>query len=390
MSLQEVCIEAFDSKIHITRVLGSVKGSQNAATVICIGGIHGNERAGVSALVKVLKTIEKERIPFLGNFYALSGNTTALKENKRYIDVDLNRIWTQESFKEKNENLVLEFIERDRIYTTIKEIVSNNDGPFYFIDLHTTSADTAPFITISDSLNNRKFSSHFSIPTILGIEEYLEGPLLTYINEFGHVALGFEAGQHYKEASVDNCEAFVWLALKASGCVAKSEVKKLDYYQHILSLYKEHQDFYEINYLYKIAKNEDFKMLPGFSNFESIVKNQELAESNSIKVKAQHSGKIFMPLYQSQGDDGFFIISKISKKWLLFSALVRRLKMHNLLRLLPGIQQDKTHKHILIVNPKTALFLATEIFHLFGYRKKVIKDKKYHFVKRDREVTELI
>ena len=69
---------------------------------------------------------------------------------------------------------------------------------------------------------------------------------------------------------------------------------------------------------------------------------------------------------------------------------VRKLKMHHLLRFLPGIAQDTTNKHVLIVNPKTARFLATEIFHLFGYRKKVMKDAKYHFIKRDRGVTELI
>ena len=50
------------------------------------------------------------------------------------------------------------------------------------------------------------------------------------------------------------------------------------------------------------------------------------------------------------------------------------LHFHHFLRLLPGVKSDKRNKHTLIVNPKTAKFLATEIFHLFGYRKKVIKN----------------
>ena len=155
-------------------------------------------------------------------------------------------------------------------------------------------------------------------------------------------------------------------------------------------MHKEKQEFYEINYKYEITKNEQFKMLFGFSNFESVVKDQELAISNSKKIRASHSGKIFMPLYQKQGDDGFFIISRLSKKWLLFSSLVRKLKMHHLLRFLPGIKQDKENKHVLIVNPRTARFLAIEIFHVFGYRKKVMKDARYHFIKRDRKITELV
>ena len=96
-----------------------------------------------------------------------------------------------------------EFEEREEVYQVIKGIIASNKGPFYFIDLHTTSSETKPFITISDSLNNRKFSKAFSIPTVLGIEEFLDGPLLTYINEFGHIALGFEAGAHYKDTSIE-------------------------------------------------------------------------------------------------------------------------------------------------------------------------------------------
>ena len=390
MNLKERSIDAFDKQLTIKRVLGSVKGTAKTPTVICIGGIHGNERAGVYALSKVLNTIENEKTPFQGNFYAISGNINALEKNIRTEDVDLNRIWTKESLEIEPEIFYSEFRERESIYQTIKEIVLTNNGPFYFIDLHTTSADTSPFITISDSLNNRKFSSNFLTPTVLGIEEYLDGPLLTFINVFGHIALGFEAGQHYKESSVDNCEAFIWLALKASGCVEETAVKKMNHYEYVLSQYLEKQDFYEIQYRYQIAKNEQFEMLFGFHNFDTIVKGQELAKSNSEKIMAVYTGKIFMPLYQKQGDDGFFIISKLSKKWLVLSRWVRKLKMHHLLRFLPGIAQDTTNKHVLIVNPKTARFLATEIFHLFGYRKKVMKDAKYHFIKRDRGVTELI
>ena len=54
--------------------------------------------------------------------------------------------------------------------------------------------------------------------------------------------------------------------------------------------------------------------------------------------------------------------------------------------MLPGIKQDTSNKYTLIVNPKTAQFLTNEIFHLFGYRKKVIKGNKLNFIKRDRVI----
>jgi len=42
------------------------------------------------------------------------------------------------------------------------------------------------------------------------------------------------------------------------------------------------------------------------------------------------------------------------------------------------------------VNPKIARFLAKDLFHLFGYRQQIYKDDQWHFIKRDRRITELL
>ena len=41
-----------------------------------------------------------------------------------------------------------------------------------------------------------------SEPIVLGIEEYLQGPLLSYINTLGYVSLGFESGQHDNKQAI--------------------------------------------------------------------------------------------------------------------------------------------------------------------------------------------
>lgn len=393
--MSKIEIESFDQKISINRVLGNVKGKNDTPTVIVIAGMHGNETAGVYAVKKVLQKIDAQKIKFKGNFYVVGGNLNALQKNIRFEKADLNRLWTHENIAYINSSkntFNADVKEQIAIYSFIKELLTNGQGPFYFIDLHTTSSDTTPFITISDSLDNRKFSSNFSIPIVLGIEEYLDGPLLTYINEFGHIALGFEGGQHDDKQSIHNCEAFVWLALEASACLDRDQVKDFEQYKEILSTHTKERNFYEIDYRYSINQTEDFIMLNGFDNFEKIRKDQVLALSNAAngnedEIKANMSGMIFMPLYQDQGNDGFFIITKVSKFWLKLSIIVRKLKLYHLLRLLPGIKQDATNSHTLIVNPKTAKYLATKIFHLFGYRKQVVKDNKLHFIKRDRKVS---
>ena len=373
--------------------MGNIDGSKNSPTVVIFVGIHGNEIAGVKAAKIVLHKIKENNISFRGNLLMLLGNIKAIKKNIRYEDVDLNRIWNKENIAANLNNdhaNISEISEQKEIYAILKTIMQNNNGPFYFVDLHTTSAHSVPFITISDSLNNRKFSRKFPLPVVLGIEEYLDGPLLTFINEFGHIALGFEGGQHHDKGSIANCEAFIWKTLVHSKCVSKRNIPDYKKYKNRLANLCCKYDFFEIIYRYAIENGEQFIMNPGFKNFEPVEKHQLLAKSDGLPIIANKNSRIFMPLYQEQGEDGYFLLSKISKFWLSSSIVARKLKINHFLRLIPGVHKDPDNNYTLIVDPKIAKYMAKDIFHLFGYRKQIFKDDKYHFIKRDRKKTKMI
>ena len=189
----------------------------------------------------------------------VSSNLTKI-QNKgiRFEDVDLNRVWRNkdiENLRNESSANLLETREQKDIFLIIQELLKE-PGPFYFLDMHTTSASSVPFITISDSLNNRRFSANFPIPVVLGIEEYLDGPLLTFINEYGHIALGFEGGAHHDESSIVNCEAFIWKALVRSKCVDASNVPNFKYYQNVFRDLCCEYKFFEIKYRYQVSEKE--------------------------------------------------------------------------------------------------------------------------------------
>ena len=77
----------------LRRVLGRVSGEEPGPTLVCIGGIHGNEPAGVEALKRVFATIASTRVRVRGELVGLAGNLAALARNRRYIESDLNRRW---------------------------------------------------------------------------------------------------------------------------------------------------------------------------------------------------------------------------------------------------------------------------------------------------------
>jgi len=74
-------------------LIASIRGSLPGPTLLILGGIHGNEPAGVLAADRVLLRIQERRADLRGEVVLLRGNTRALERKVRYIDADLNRQW---------------------------------------------------------------------------------------------------------------------------------------------------------------------------------------------------------------------------------------------------------------------------------------------------------
>ena len=369
--MTQVYSKALDKTISTTRIIGKMESETKGPTVVFFGGIHGNETAGVFALKEVFEQLSANDIN--GNAFAVSGNLRALETNQRFIDTDLNRLWTKAKLVEleSSNSINSEENELNELFRILKNILKSNTGPFYFIDLHTTSSKTLPFITINDALINRKFSYLFPVPIVLGIEEYLNGPLLSYINELGYVSLGFESGQHNEKDAICNSISFIYLALAHAKVLSQEKVVGLPIYHNQLKTQsKGLNKIFEVVYMHKINNGDKFIMNGGFESFESINKGAFLALSNGIKIKSKYKAKLFMPLYQKKGREGFFLIKEIRPLYLRLSETLRSYKVDKLLILFPGISWDSKSKNVLRVNLKVTRFFAKSIFHLLGYRNK--------------------
>lgn len=72
--------------------IGDIRGDHPGPTVIAVAGIHGNEPTGVEAIQDVIGQLEPLKEFIHGRFIGLSGNNTALAQNVRFIDEDMNRL----------------------------------------------------------------------------------------------------------------------------------------------------------------------------------------------------------------------------------------------------------------------------------------------------------
>ena len=385
--------KALEQEFEVGRVIGEFHGDASGPVLVFFGGVHGNEPAGVIALMRTMERIKQLQPKIKGSIYAICGNMHALSRGERFDTIDLNRIWTKDRIRRietgelNDDDQNPDSQEQRELFAIGKEIFKKYEHQVYCIDLHTTSAKSVPFITINDTLINRAFSSHFPVPIVLGIEEFLTGPLLNWVMEIGYPCLAFEAGDHHSLDSIENAEAFICLSLVYGGLIKAQDLPDHDrYLKHLERTNDDHQKVFEVRYKRDVKPDDKFKMNPGYVNFQPIDKNETLATDVSGELKATENGRIFMPLYQSQGSDGYFGIREIAPFWLSLSGWLREAGFESLLTILPGVNRDPKEHYTLVVDKRVAKFLAVELFHLLGYRSKKRNGNELRFSRREYDV----
>ena len=387
---------ALQKTTYTERIIAHLEGKNPGPTVVFFGGVHGNEPAGVLALQHVFKELEEELQQFCGQAFAIAGNLQALGESQRYIDRDLNRIWDPqylEALPLQNIGQIAETKEVKALLELLRHIQQDVPPPYYFIDLHTTSSSTNPFIVMNDSSLNRQFCQSFELPIILGIEEYLEGALLSYINDMGYISLGFESGQHQELSAITLAEYFIGLCLFRAGALPHKKRAAISWSAKLrkeslgkVPRFDRDSRFYEIYYQHLINEEDRFEMAPGFSNFQLVPKNTVLAHTRTGVLVAKKDCQLFMPLYQKQGAEGYYFIRNIPGFFLWLGRWIRKFPWNRILLVMPGFQRDIQFEDSLLIDKKKVRSWAKGIFHLMGFRVRSISDT--HWVIRSRDLAE--
>lgn len=358
------------------RVMGELRTGKPGPTLICVGGVHGNEPAGVLGLDRIFQRLETAGLQDVcGRMVGLVGNRQALARNRRFLKHDLNRFWSPERcarLRRRSGPLEAEAEELRDLDKHLERLLAESEGqPVYFLDLHTTSGQGPAFANLDDTLPNREFALNFPVPLVVGIEEELAGTLTGYLFERGAMTLGFESGQHEDAHSVDLAEAAIWIALEASGILPRGSRAEVAEARRALDENRGGiPHVVEIRHRHGVQTGDGFKMRPGYRNFQNVRKGEVLAADNRGEMTSAESAMILMPLYQEQGEDGFFLVRRVHPFWLKLSAVVRQWHLERYLHLLPGVVPHAEEEGRFTVDRRYARWLALEIFHLLGFRRR--------------------
>lgn len=368
------------------RELGSWDCGRPGPTLLVVGGMHGNEPAGVAAARRVLAALQERELPMQGRFLALAGNLEALRQERRFLARDLNRGWGRRAVAalagRDGDALSPEDREQRELLQRFAEVERTASGPLVFVDLHTSSAAGPPFLCLADTIDNRRLGLATGVPIILGIEETIEGASLEWFADRGIAGFAVEGGQHRHPDTVGNLEAVLWLMLERLRMLRPGQVELAPHRERLRQATAGAPPIVEIVHRRVISPADGFRMAPGYVNFAPVRAGQRLAEDRNGPIDAPYACHVMLPLYQAQGDDGYFLARRVRPFWLWLAKWLRALRFGACLPLLPGIRRDPDDPDTLLADRRVARWFVVEVFHLLGYRKQVPRGGRLAFSRR--------
>jgi succinylglutamate desuccinylase len=304
------------------RIIGRYEGVDPGPLLICIGGMHGNEPAGILAIKEVFRLLDIETsvnpgFRYHGSVVGIRGNLQAIHKGERFIHRDLNRMLLKEELERihnTSEDLWTpedhECIDLIRMIEEEKR--KHHPSASLILDMHTTTADGGIFTIAADDQMSSTLAKGLHAPVILGFAENLKGTTLSFFNRPAEDAfcIVFEAGQHHDPESVFRTAAAIVNCMRTIGSVDSRDVD----HRHDGMLIRMSAGLPKVTrliYHYRIRPDEIFTMKPGYKNFQLVTAGEIVAHNEQGPIISPVDGLMLMPKYQSLGDDGFFVVEVV-------------------------------------------------------------------------------
>lgn len=221
---------------------------------LIIGGIHGNEPLGI----EVCKKLKNLKIPYIDVCFA---NKKAIKQNKRFIDRDLNRVFPG---KEKG---LYEEIRAKRIFEKCKSYD-------FVIDFHNTHCpeNDCGFVGGANYENGVKLASFLDLKKVI-VADY------DCINKYVKNCVSVEISVSSKKF---NSDYWVKKIIDLKNFNTKKKYRKIQLYTFVYRITREQQNIYKFpNWkAFKKIQSENLKKIDLVGNYYPIFINDTYTPYN--------------------------------------------------------------------------------------------------------------
>ncbi len=263
------------------------EGKNNGKTLVILAGVHGNEKAGVKAFDKLIPKLKIKK----GTVFFIYANLKALKQNKRFIDFNLNRCF--------NNNLSKE-IRNSAEGKTALEIIPYLKKANFVLDIHESNSEKSkPFIiSEKNSFYLIKFLPAEIVTTDWGL--FYPSSSVHYANSHGGDGIAIELGYLGDPRGVDKAENVILNFLTSLNFIEGEPIQI------------EKQDYYKLKEVYKNTSNS-FTKSRKFSDFEILREKTLIGNEGENKIYREKGDiMLFVRDRDEINTECFIVLEKIS------------------------------------------------------------------------------
>ncbi|MFA7191895.1 MAG: succinylglutamate desuccinylase/aspartoacylase family protein [Candidatus Paceibacterota bacterium] len=267
-----------------------IEGQNEGPTSVIMAGIHGNEPCGVRAFKKLEHKLKIKS----GKVIFLLGNPVALKDNVRFVEQNMNRMFAEQN-KEYTEEEKNSYEYRRAQF--IKMFLDEADA---LLDIHSTRNKSLPFVfTEGNAFDIVNYFPKEVSRIVININEYEPGGTDGYMYEKDKIGICIECGQHDSKNADKVAIKSIMIFLQKRGHIKDSTKKKLP------------KEIVMVNSIY-FTKTDNFKMAKQFVDFEKIKMDQLIGTDGNEEIRAKQKGLImFAHDCDKIGSEAFLMTKKI-------------------------------------------------------------------------------
>jgi succinylglutamate desuccinylase len=208
--------------MHFPEGASNISSSEDRTRcVVIIGGVHGNEPAGVRAINTVTTLARDGEWKIDGNVFGLIGNPKAFEQSVRFVEENLNRAFGRA--EKENSYEAMRAIE---IGMWLEEL-SQDFKEVYVLDLHSVSVgETRIAVFNADNARGKRMVEVVS-PISLHLayrDASLPGTLVGAVERLGGTGIVIECGNHSSETGASVALEHVENTLEFLGLLKEKSV----------------------------------------------------------------------------------------------------------------------------------------------------------------------
>jgi succinylglutamate desuccinylase len=265
--------------------ISSSNPDSNSPKVAILGCVHGNEIIGKDIIENLLEEIGEGEVN--GEIILIIANLQAYAENKRFIDIDMNRLVEDNIISQIKQKPAQQ---RNCEETRLVEIVEHLKDINYLLDIHATVKPTpSPFLYCQNNPKHLELCGYFNAPIIISpeseeITKTMNSCFDNYADSHGGVGITLEAGWLKQENLYNDTKESVYNYLQNIGILNRKIDKPVKYEQKHIMIYKE-----------LIAETDNFQFTKDYKNLDFIAKNEVLAKDDNNLISVDRDSYIIFP-----------------------------------------------------------------------------------------------